>query len=391
MGRSFGGLALGEELRAELAQASLDALQAACALAEQHDAAALLIPGDLFDRPEIDEQLCATVRTLFGDLRRPVLVSPGNHDAYGPLSGWNNAALRELGLSAWTENVHIFTTRRLSVQRLLDGELAVHGHRVEGYHSEADSPLADVRLASDARWNVLLFHGALAGGRFGGRTTVPFSAARLAEIGADYAAVGHYHRFLRIEHEGRLLGAYAGVAVPGELDEDPHGGVLLVQFDNGEPRVECVEVHPGRIARLAVHADEPLASVDEAAELIRRTATSARLGRDDVVFVELDGFSQVQIDREALVGQLQADFRHVELRDYTQPDVIVAKSAAEARVTVESQFVETLRGQIECCDDPRRRAVLESARRYGLLALHGRTVRPPTLVPEPREGGGDAD
>ena len=228
LGRSFAGLGLPNELRDALARASLDALDHACKLVHQRDAVALLIPGDLFDRPEVDEELVNLVQTLLGRLERPVLVSPGNHDAFGPMSVWNNAALQRLGLSPWPANVHIFASRALTPHTLLDGELVVYGHRVEGYHSADDSPLTELALDSDARFKVLLIHGALEGARYSSRTTVPFTAAQLYDIGADYAAIGHYHRYIRVEHDGRLLGAYAGVAVPGEMGEDPHGGLLVV-------------------------------------------------------------------------------------------------------------------------------------------------------------------
>lgn len=376
LGRCFGGLGLPADLREELARASLDALRHACELAARHDAAALLIPGDLFDRPEVDEDLTARVRALFGDLARPVLVAPGNHDAFGPMSVWNNDALARLGLAPWPANVHIFATRRLAPRPLLDGALLVHGHRVEGYHTQAESPLSDFRIPPDARRHVLLIHGALAGPGPAARGTLPFTAAQLAATGAVYAAAGHYHSFRRIEHEGRLVGAYAGAAVPGSADEDPHGGVLVVRLAEGPPQVECVPVFPGRIARLTVHADPPLANLDDAAARVRSAAAAARLGEADIVRVTLEGFSQAEMDVEALGQLLRRDFRHVVVHDDTQPDAAAAGPAG-GRETVESQFLASLAARIANCGDPHNRALLEAARRYGLAALRGRTLRPP--------------
>jgi len=392
LGRSFGGLALPDEVCDQLAQASLDAVRRACELSRERAAAALLIPGDMFDRPEVDEELIRCVQTLFGELQRPVLVSPGNHDNYGAMSVWNNAALEKLGLERWPENVHIFSTRTLTPRKLLDGELAVYGHRVEGYHSASDSPLTGVEIARDARWNVLLVHGALEGIRWDRRTTVPFTTRQLAEIGADYAAVGHYHRFRRIEHENRLLGAYGGVPVPGEINEDPHGGLLVVTLQDGGPEVEYVEVYPGRITRLTLSGDPPFRDTDDAAVRIRRAAGENALDQDDIVFARLDGTSEQPLDPELIQETLQGHFRHVVVRDETEPPYPDLPSVPAGRTTIESQFAVSLRRQIESCEGPQRRAALESALKYGLLALRGRTIRPPAAVDEyPGAESHDAD
>jgi len=379
LGRSFGGLALPDDLRDQLAQASLETVRQACELTIERDAVALLIPGDLFDKPEVDEDLIREVQTLFGELQRSVLVSPGNHDSFGPVSVWNNSALEKLGLSPWPDNIHIFTTRTVTPLTLPHADLTVYGHRVEGYHSANDSPLTDIEISRDSRWNVLLIHGALDGARFEERTTMPFTAQQLAEIGADYAAVGHYHSYRRIEHEGKLLGAYGGTAVPGEVDEDPHGGLLVVTLDNGGPDLEYVEVYPGRIAKLSVFGEPPLKDTDDVAESIRRKAAENGLDQDDIVFVTLTGTSVQQLDPETIQEALAAEFRHIVVHDETEPPYRDLSNTLEERNTIESQFVANLQEQIASCDDLDQQAVFESAMRYGLLALRGRTIRPASM------------
>lgn len=378
LGRSFGSLAGPATLGEELADASLQAVRRACGLVGERNAAALLVAGDLFHRPEIDEELTRALQTAFAKVSCPVLVSPGNHDPFGPMSVWNNAALQRLGLASWSQNVHIFTARRFVPRVLLGGALVVHGHCVEGKHTVEESPLNAVALVPEARWNVLLFHGARGGAWFAGRETVPFTPEQLAKTGADYAAVGHYHRYIRIEHEGRLLGAYAGAPVPGEWDEDPHGGILVVRLEEAGPQLECCEVHPGRIARLSVHAADPIEDQVDAMRRIRQAAADAALDHDDIVLVSLTGFSAAQLDPDELEERLRGVFRHAVVRDETQPDAPLA--TAGGRVTVESQFVASLSEQIEGTEDPQRRARLEEARRYGLAALRGRTLRPPAVV-----------
>jgi hypothetical protein len=177
--------------------------------------------------------------------------------------------------------------------------------------------------------------------------------------------------------------------VPGEWNEDPHGGVLVVELGDDGPQIELCEVFAGQIARLAVEADGPFESGDDALGRIRQALGAVGFDADDIACVTLRGLSRVQLDVDALAERLQGELRHVLVRDETQPDVALEPEAGE-RMTVESQFVAQMSAQIEQCDDPPRRAVLEAARRYGLLALRGRTVRPPAVVMD-GVGGRDAD
>ncbi|MFQ5590570.1 MAG: exonuclease SbcCD subunit D [Phycisphaerae bacterium] len=383
LGRSLGGLDLPSGVRDSLERAALNALDRACQLVLERDAAVLLIPGDLFDRPEVSEELVSEVQALFECLQRPVLVSPGNHDAFGPMSVWNNAALERLGLRRWSDNVWVFSSRGLTPRSVIDGELVVYGHRVEGYHAASDSPLTDVVLTNDARYRVLLVHGALQGTRQDRRTTLPFTAPQLAELGADYAAVGHYHRYLPIEYEGRLVGAYAGAAVPGEMDEDPHGGLLVVTLRAEGSQVEFVNVHPGRIARLAVAGEPPFTGTDDACVRALAAARRSGLTGEDIVSVRLTGCSSLPLDAGSIAERLSPHFRHVALSDETDPEATLPTVSGGERATVESSYVRLLRGEIECCGDADRRELLESALRYGRLALRGRSLRPPAAVSEP--------
>ncbi len=387
LGRSFSGLPVSDELRRALAEESLAAVETACRLAAERGAACLLVAGDLFDRPELDPDLTPRVRSAFAAAGRPVLVTPGNHDEFGPASVWNRRTLGRLGLEPWPPNVHVFETRSLSPHPLPGADVVVYGHRVDGYHDTAGSPLSDVTLLPEGRHHVLLVHGALAG-PWAGRGTAPFTAGQLAAVGADYAAVGHFHRFQRIEHEGRLVGAYAGAPVPGELSEDPHGGVLVVTLDDsgGEPRVECVQVSTGRIRRLDVDGNPPFESADDAAARIGDEAARAGAGPGDIVLVRVSGFSRADLDTAGLETRLDGRFRSLRIEDATLPEEPEAAGAAAAgRPTVESQFRRRLREQIDrCTDDPCRRRRLEEALRYGRLALRGRALRPPpAAAPEP--------
>lgn len=374
LGRSFASLGVAPEVRDALRTASRAALRQAIELAHSHAAAALLIPGDLFDRPEMDDALLADVRELFGAAERPILVSPGNHDPLTATSVWNGATLARLGLPTWPDNVHIFSSRDFTPFPVGDGALVVHGHSVVGTHGVEDSPFNKLRIPNDDATHVLCFHGALnTGGRLE-RGTLPFTAEQLGASGITYAAVGHYHSYTPIEHAGRVWGAYAGVPVPGDLGETGVGGVLLVELNADGPQLELVRPCPTRIIRAELAGEPPFDGNDDAAARIRAWATAENVTAADLVYLTMTGFSARALALDALRATLADGFRHLSLDDDTLPE---PTGAEHGRVTVESQFLNALSRAIEAARDDTERGVLEAARRYGLLALRGRDVRPP--------------
>jgi DNA repair exonuclease SbcCD nuclease subunit len=312
-----------------------------------------------------------------------VVVSPGNHDAFGPTSVWNRRAFEPFDLDPWPANVHIFESRSLSPLVLCEGDLAVYGHRVEGYHGHDDSPLSGLTLEPGPRWNVLLIHGSCSPGLHDDRVTLPFTLPQLATLNVDYVAAGHHHRFQPLVHEGRTLGAYAGIPVPGTAGEDPHGGVLVIELTEGEaPRIECIETFPGRVRQLRLDGEPPFEGTDEVVRRLVALATDEGVSSHDMVLVALGGFSRVEIDLDGVLEALRASFLALRLRDDTEPEGSdeAERGGRGGRATVESQFEWLLQERIKSCADPRRRERFQQALHYGRLALRGRGVRPPVVL-----------
>ncbi|MBK9120185.1 MAG: metallophosphoesterase [Phycisphaerales bacterium] len=371
LGRNWGAGRLPADLQAALAAAALGALHNACDLVAEVDAAALLIAGDLFDRPEVEEELLVAVQQALAHVARPVLVVPGNHDALGPTSVWNAALLGELDLPPWPANVHIFTSRAFTPVSVADGAAQVFGHCVAGYDSATDSPLAALQLPARPPLRILLFHGALLA-RAEQRSTLPFTLPQLKDLDADYAAVGHYHRGRALEVPGRILGAYAGTPVPGDVGEDPHGGVLVAEVAEGRVALHWHLPHPGRFVRLDVVPNEPIDSPEQALAAVRTAAAHAALGPEDIVFVRMGGASTIPLDTTALTSALAADFRFVEMIDESEP----LQVRPGGRDTIERRFLEQLEARLQQTDQAAEQELLRAARHYGLLALRGRDVRP---------------
>lgn len=180
----------------------LEALKEICTLASEADA--LLIAGDLFDSPRIDER---SAEKIFGCLSKAgrVFISPGNHDA--------PSVYRKMRLP---ENVHVF----LGETECVDcGSFAVWGNG--GY------PVGDVALDSE-KVNILCIHTQLDGsGEYNS-----ISSRELCGYGFSYAALGHIHSYSGIKMQNGTRYAYSGCPVGGGFDELGETGVISLDITN---------------------------------------------------------------------------------------------------------------------------------------------------------------
>src|SRR5438128_145501 len=108
LGRAFGGLPA--ERRRERRQDQRHAIASGVRAAIERGAAAILVPGDVFDAEAVDaDTLAWAVHDAFGLTGcPPVYIAPGNHDPSSDASHyWNPALLAARGWS-WPAHVHVF-------------------------------------------------------------------------------------------------------------------------------------------------------------------------------------------------------------------------------------------------------------------------------------------
>ena len=177
-----------------------EALKEICGLAA--DADALLIAGDLFDSPRIDERTAEKVFGCLSEVGR-VFISPGNHDMPD--------VYRKLRLP---QNVHVF----LGETECVDCEnFAVWGN--------GGRPIGDVALDSE-KVNILCIHTQLDGsGEYNS-----ISSRELCSHGFSYAALGHVHSFSGVKESGGTHYAYSGCPVGGGFDELGDTGVISLEI-----------------------------------------------------------------------------------------------------------------------------------------------------------------
>ena len=223
-------------------------------LVEEEGVQLVLLPGDLLDGDRFYPETARALTRCLGAMGCPVLLSPGNHDCYGPHSVY--AAL------AWPENVRVFSSPALTRLDLPELGCAVWGRAFPAPREET-APLRGFTAPRDGLVHLGCLHGDAAGGTDYG----PIPPEDIAASGLAYLALGHVHRCSGLQRAGDTCWAYPGCPQGRGFDETGEKGVLLVDVDGGEVRARFVPTARRRYEILSVDltgADSPLAAVEAA-------------------------------------------------------------------------------------------------------------------------------
>jgi len=275
---------LGAEAQARFAQARLDAVVRLGEVARARACAFVVVAGDAFDSNLVDRPTLRRALEALARVPVPVLLLPGNHDAFDAASVYRSAAF----LEGRPSHVHVLAGAG-AVYRGLDGV------EVVGVPWLSRKPAHDLVAAAlgslppPAGLRVLVAHGRTDAFRparreaasIGMRTVERAFERRLLH----YLALGDRHSFSPAGASGRAF--YAGPPEPTDFDEERPGHVLVVELEPGaesKPRVDPVGVATWRFLRLAVEVGAA-ADVDE---LLRTLAAMTDKERT-VLRLELSG------------------------------------------------------------------------------------------------------
>jgi len=162
----------------------------------EHQAHALLIAGDLFDNARIKEHHARQAIDELARLRIPVLVSNGNHDALQPPSIYERVRLADAGA-----HVYFLDHPDGSHVTLPQLHLTVWA-RAMLEHDEGFNPLLGYTTRDEGHWQVILAHGHyFAAGHKPDRSS-PLLQEHIGDLTCDYLALGHWHRYLDVSHDG---------------------------------------------------------------------------------------------------------------------------------------------------------------------------------------------
>jgi DNA repair exonuclease SbcCD nuclease subunit len=157
---------------------------------------AVILAGDTFDCHRLPVDLLDRAAAVIAAAALPVIVLPGNHDPAVPDAVYHHGALAE------TKNLHVLGITHDEAVVLPDLALEIWGRPHRDYGDMI--PFERVRPRS-TRWQIAVAHGHY--------VPVPDRSIRLrpswligddelATTGADYVALGHWNRWVKVGNGG---------------------------------------------------------------------------------------------------------------------------------------------------------------------------------------------
>lgn len=268
----------GRDPAAALAQARFDAVASIAGLAVEHSVGAVLVAGDVFDKPGLSDDALRRAFLAMAGYGGPWVLLPGNHDAALAESVWTRS--QRLGIVPG--NVVLAVEPR--VYELADAGLAVLAAPLTQRHVHEDlSAVFDGWDTAPGLLRIGLAHGSVAGILpEQADSPNPIAADRAARARLDYLALGDWHGTKQID--ARTW--YSGTPEPDRFKANDPGNVLLVELDEpgALPRVTPLHVarHRWRECR---------EQVDGSADVERLAETLRALDAGDVVRLAVEGMT----------------------------------------------------------------------------------------------------
>ncbi len=383
-----GRLALPRDKRERINHDMVRALVRAVSMAVEAEVDVILIPGDVWD----DESVTmATAAQFFDVLAKaapiPVVIVPGNHDPWHVFSYYNPAYYQERVGHPHPSNVHIFNSPSFSSMQVPGlRNVTFYGCCFTENRPRRERCLQELRAGDGDGLHVLLLHGSQDDGVAPNPeafATAPFSRDEILACGYDYTALGHYHRYSDIRDDrGMIRAAYGGIPVARGLDETGDHFVLLGEIEKGGVRPDSLVqeyVDVRHVKKIAVEIDRSVVSAHELQSRISNALREAGTTVDDMVYVNLQGYSHPDVDTFGVDPEWRAQQCFHLVIDQSQliPDYEELEESADSDKHVEGRFnqrmVDLLHGAQGNEEQVR---LVRLARSLGLDALRGREVKP---------------
>jgi DNA repair exonuclease SbcCD nuclease subunit len=176
-----------------------------CVLDAARDLAAdvVLLAGDTFDSHRVPQYLIEQVAAVIGAAALPVVILPGNHDPAIASAIYRGGAL------AAVKNLHVIGVTHDEAIAFPNLSLEIWGRPHRDYDDMI--PFETVR-ARRSRWLIAMAHGHYEpkpDRGIGPRPSWLISDDEIAATGADYVALGHWNRAVRVGN-GVVPAFYSG-------------------------------------------------------------------------------------------------------------------------------------------------------------------------------------
>lgn len=329
--------------------------------AHAEDAHAVLVAGDLFDRPEPDAESRAAVAETFARIvesGRHVFVVPGNHDS--------STLLRH----PWTEplgGAHVFlgaAFERVSIETVA-GPLHVYGLAYD--LGREDAPLSTFARADLPGVHVILLHGSVDFSPHWkiGKNALRLPIEALAALDCDYVALGDYHGFRPPDRfRERTRACYPGSFAAVDLTETGPRGYVVAELQPGSP--PRVLHRASAVPQLADVGEVDVGGAADQEEVMRRIGE--RVAAGTLPLVRLVGVPDFPLDPEVLALRLVERYGFGRVTDASTWYANARLDRIAAEDTVAAHVVQLARARIAAAE-VEDAAIYERALRIALRAL----------------------
>jgi DNA repair exonuclease SbcCD nuclease subunit len=179
------------------------ALRAVLEAARRVGADVTLLAGDTFEHNRLPADLLARAAAVLEEAGMQVVMLPGNHDPLTPDSVFRRGALADL------PNVHVLGITHEQAVLFPELQLEIWGH---AHHDYVDSDPLRLPRPRSSFWQIAVAHGhydPIPDRSTRVRPSWLFGDAEIAATGADYVALGHWNRAIRVGG-GPVAAYYSG-------------------------------------------------------------------------------------------------------------------------------------------------------------------------------------
>ncbi len=308
--------------------------------AKENNVDMLIISGDLFDEG-VTRHTVKFVKEKLKELSHiPVYICAGNHD---PKTSDSYYSLEDFG-----KHVHVFDTHMEWIEK---DEYDIYGMSF-GEAKVNDSFLAGFKVKNPDKINIMVMHGDFTSNDYN-----LITKSQIKESGIDYLALGHIHKYEKIDADGALA-VYPGCPEGRGFDETGDKGVVLAEIKKHKKDITFLPISRRKYHELLVDVND-LGDNLSVCEKIKE-----QINENDLYKIVLTGETDFEPDGDVIKDNLDAFF--VKVYDKTRPKIDLLKSAEE--FSLKGLFIKKALEKIENDGDETDKMALK----IGLGAIEGR-------------------
>ncbi|HVP36174.1 MAG TPA: DNA repair exonuclease [Terriglobales bacterium] len=364
LGAKFSGLGRsGDRVRAQLKKTFMKIID----LALEKNVDLLLVAGDLFNSNQISR---ATLGFILGEFARldkiHVCLLPGTHDCYD-----NSSIYRNIEPSLLPANLHLLVDEENPFVFFEDLGVTVYG-KPNRSNKGGENPLPVLKQEFNSKFNIALAHGSFQIPSKSQEDDFPITLEELEKSGFNYIALGHWHSTQEVCK--KPLTYYSGSPEQLKFGEKDSGNILLVELDEGQPRIEKIKTGELKWQETELELDKFRNSSELVREIEKYKGEQNILKvrfKGDLGIKEFSDSGTEEKDFSSLREVLDDQFLHFELEQIPQSLNLDISSKNFPQHTVTGEFLKIMEEKISSTTEENKEKH-QQAKVLGYLYLSGK-------------------